>query len=116
MRMGWPEVCRYIIDPRIYQMNIEALINLDTWRKLPERFQRLMTDCMIENEKRYLAIMTELAEKEYHDMQEKGMKLIRFSPQETRWYVELAYQAGWDEVVKQNPELGPKLKRMLKPK
>ncbi len=116
IQMGWVDVCKYIIEPRIYQMNLEVLVNLKTWEKLPKHLQKLLMDCMIENEKKYGPIMAKIAEKEYKQMQEKGMKVIQFSPKDTKYYVDLAYEAGWDEVIKQNPELGPKLKKMLSPK
>jgi TRAP-type C4-dicarboxylate transport system substrate-binding protein len=115
VQMGWVDVCKYILEPRIYQMNIEGLINLKTWEKLSSEHQKLLTDCMIENEKKYQSIMADISEKEYKKMQEKGMQVVKFSPEETKTYVDMAYKAGWDEVIKQNPELGKKLKKMLTP-
>ena len=82
---------------------------------MPEHLKKIVMDAMIENENRYSTIMAEIAEKEFAEMQKKGMKVIKFSPEDTKFYVNLAYEAGWDEVIKQNPELGPKLKKMLTP-
>lgn len=113
--MGWPEVCKYIIEPKIYAMNLENLINLDTWNKLPKPMQTLMANLMIENEEKYEKVFMELGEKELKAMQDKGMKLIKFSPEDTKWYVDMAYKAGWDEVVKKSPDLGAKLKKLLSP-
>lgn len=115
VQMGWVDVCKYIIEPRIYQMNIEALFNLKSWQNLPAHLQKLLTDCMIKNEKEYSKVMAEIAEKEYQEMQKKGMKVIKFSAEDTKWYVALAYEAGWDEIIKQNPTLGPKLNKFLSP-
>ena len=115
VQMGWVDVCKYIIEPRIYQMNIEGLVNLERWKKLPAHHQKLLTECMIENEKKFKPIMADISEKEYAEMQKKGMEVVRFSPGETQAYVDMAYQAGWDEVIKQNPELGKKLQKMLTP-
>ena len=114
--MGWPEVCKYIIAPRIYEMNLETLINLDTWNKLSKPLQKLMSDLMIANEEKYGKLFAELGEKELKEMQDKGMKMIQFSPEDTKWYIDLAYKAGWEEVIKKSPELGPKLKTLLTPK
>lgn len=115
VQMGWVDVCKYILEPRIYQMNIEALVNLKKWESLPDHLKKLMTNSMIENEKKYMTIMAGIAEKEYAEMQKRGMKVIKFSPEESKRYVDLAYEAGWEEVIKENPELGPKLKKMLTP-
>jgi len=115
VQAGWVEVCKYVLEPRIYEMNIEGLVNMKTWEKLPGHLQKLLSDCMIENEKQYVKVMAGIAEKEFQEMQKKGVKVIKFSPDDTKWYVDLAYEAGWEEVIKQNPELGPKLKKMLTP-
>ncbi|MFZ0449630.1 MAG: TRAP transporter substrate-binding protein DctP, partial [Desulfatiglandaceae bacterium] len=112
IRAGWVEVCKYILEPRIYQMNIEGLVNLQTWQRLPRHLQKLMSDCMIENERKYTKIMAGIAENEFQEMQKKGMKVIQFSPADTKWYVNLAYEAGWDQVIKQNPTLGSKLRKL----
>jgi TRAP-type C4-dicarboxylate transport system substrate-binding protein len=116
LSMGWQEVCKYIIGPRIYAMNLETLVNLDTWNKLSKPMQKLMSDLMIANEEKYEKIFVELGEKELKAMQDKGMKLIQFSPEDTKWYLDLAYKAGWEEVIKKSPDLGPKLRTLLTPK
>ena len=113
--MGWSEVCKNIIEPRIYSMNVEALVNLDTWNKIPKNLQKMMEDLMAENEAKYTKFFAELGEKELQAMQAKGMKLIKFTPEDTKWFVDLAYKAGWDEVLNKAPELGPKLKKILSP-
>jgi TRAP-type C4-dicarboxylate transport system substrate-binding protein len=113
--MGWPEVCKFIVEPKLYSMNLEALINLDTWNKLTKPQQNLLTDLMIENETKFTKVFEELGEKELKAMQAKGMKFIKFTPEDTKWYVDLAYKAGWDEVIKKSPEIGPKLYKLLNP-
>ncbi len=115
VQSGWVEVCKYILEPRIYQMNVEALVNLDTWKKLPQHLKKLLTDCMIENEKEYSIIMKNIGEDEFKHMTNKGMEVIKFSPQDTQQYVEMAYEAGWAQIEKQNPDLAPKLKSLLTP-
>ena len=115
VQSGWAEVCKYILEPRIYEMNIEALFNLKSWEKLSLYLQKLLTDCMIENEKKFVKVMNDISEKEFADMQKKGMKVIKFSPKDTKWYIDTAYEAGWEEVIKQDPALGSQLRKMLTP-
>ena len=59
--------------------------------------------------------MNDISEKEFADMQKKGMKVIKFSPKDTKWYIDTAYEAGWEEVIKQDPALGSQLRKMLTP-
>jgi TRAP-type C4-dicarboxylate transport system substrate-binding protein len=112
---GWTEVCKYILKPRIYQMNIEALVNLDTWKKIPKQLQQVMTNCMIENEMKYSGVLNKLAEDEYFQMQKEGMEVIAFSSEDTKWYIDLAYEAAWEDVIKQSPEVGKKARHLLTP-
>ena len=115
VKSGWVEVCKYILEPRIFQMNIEALMNLKKWNSLPDDLKKLLLDSMAANEKESAKIMADLGEKELKEMQAKGMKMIKFSPEDTKWYVDLAYKAQWDDVISHAPELGPKLKKLLTP-
>lgn len=112
---GWHEVCQYVLAPRIYQMNLEVLVNLDTWNGLPEHLRDLLTRCQIEAEREMAGPLAELAEAEYQRMLDAGMEVIEFSPEDTEWYIDFAYSTAWDEVHKQNPELAPKLKELLTP-
>ena len=112
---GWHEVCKYVLAPRIYQMNLEVLVNLDTWNELPQEMRDLLTECQIEIEKEMAGPMLELGEKEYQRMLDAGMEAIEFTPEDTQWYIDFAYSAAWDYVYEQNPELGPQLKEFLSP-
>jgi TRAP-type C4-dicarboxylate transport system substrate-binding protein len=116
VKAGWVEVCKYILEPRIFQMNIEALVNLKKWNSLPADLKKILVDTMIANERESAKIMAALGEKELKQMHEKGMKTIKFTPEDTKWFVDLAYKAQWDDVIKHAPKLGPKLKKMLTPK
>jgi hypothetical protein len=76
----------------------------------------MIMEAMIDNEIKYASVMAGLAEKEYKEMQEKkGMKVIKFSPEDTQWYIDLAYKEGWDDVIRRSPDIGPKLKQLLNP-
>jgi len=113
IQQGWVEVCKYMLEPRLFQMNVEALMNWKAWEKLPENAKKLLVEEMKANEKQYAKVMTDLGEKEIVELQKKGQTMIKFSPEDTKWYVDLAYKSQWDEVATHAPELGPKLREML---
>ena len=113
IQQGWVEVCKYMLEPRLFQMNVEALMNWKAWEKLPENAKKLLVEEMKANEKQYAKVMTDLGEKEIVELRKKGQTMIKFSPEDTKWYVDLAYKSQWDEVATHAPELGPKLREML---
>jgi len=113
IQQGWVEVCKYMLEPRLFQMNVEALMNWKSWEKLPDNAKKLLVEEMKANERQYARVMADLGEKEIVELQKKGQIMIKFTPQDTKWFVDLAYKAQWDEVAKFAPELGPKLRAML---
>lgn len=40
--------------------------------------------------------------------------MIKFSPEDTKWYVETAKEAIWEELMKAAPESYPILREMLR--
>lgn len=44
---------------------------------------------------------------------EAGVQTITFSPEETARYRKIAYEAGWEEVLKLDPANGPKMKELI---
>ena len=112
---GWHEVSKYIVAPNFYQGATELTVNLDTWNKLPKHLQDIMVECMIETEIETVEPFRQASLDERQVMLDSGMELIEFSPEDTKWYVDLAYSAGWEDVTNNidPPELAPKLKEFL---
>ena len=44
---------------------------------------------------------------------EAGIKVIKFEGAEGEKYLKQAHDSGWEEIIKNNPETGPKLKGLL---
>ena len=110
---GWHEVCKYILEPRFFNMNAEVIMNGKTWDGLPAHLKAVVDAAQREHEVKWTAALTQVAEKEYKKLQGLGMEVIKFSPPDTKWYLDTAYKAHWDEVIKNAPELGPKLRRLI---
>lgn len=98
MSMSWHEVVRYIVAPKLFNMNIETLINREVYESLGPDLQAILEEAMIENEVEYTPIMTEIAQNEYDEMVAAGLEPIELSEEDTRRYLELAYQSQWQLV------------------
>ncbi|MFZ0451209.1 MAG: TRAP transporter substrate-binding protein DctP [Desulfatiglandaceae bacterium] len=112
---GWQEACKYIIVPGFYQAYTDLLINLDTWNRLPRTLQNLLQNAVNENERETASLYAQALKKEWEKHRASGVKSIEFSTADAKWYVDLAYSAGWRDVMKniRPPELGPKLKEIF---
>ncbi len=110
--LGWHEVTKYRVDPAFYRASVEVLLNNDAWDKLDADQQKILQDAAGFME----ALCSEDQEVNAAEMKkqaEKGIETITFSGAEGEAYVKQAYETGWAEFIKANPETGPKLKELL---
>ena len=49
-------------------------------------------------------------------LKEKGVKEIKFSPEDEKWFVNLAYTEEWKDIMKEDPLNGERLRRIPFPK
>lgn len=110
--LGWHEVTKYRVDPGFYRSSVEFLVNLDAWNKLDDAQKKVLQDAMGEIE----AMCDEeqaLNEAERKRQDEFGIKAISFAGADGEAYLKRAYDSGWAELIKANPETGPKLRDLL---
>jgi TRAP-type C4-dicarboxylate transport system substrate-binding protein len=113
--LGWHEVTKYRVDPGFYRASVEVLINLDKWKSLSAAQKKVLSDASA-------FLETTCREDEATNATEKkrqaGAKIqtITFAAKEGEAYVKRAYDTGWVEVIKANPQTGPKLRELLSKK
>lgn len=111
--LGLQEVTKYRVDPGFYDVDVNVLVNLDTWNKKLNDDQRAFLTKMgdwleaLNNEN------GEVRASEISKQKDAGIKVIEFSKEDEKLYLETAYKAGWDKVLKVCPENGPKLKQLF---
>lgn len=110
---GWQKVTKYIVEPGFYRGPNPILVNLNTWNKLPKKFQDLLTEAAIESEKTVVAYFEDLAKKERPLLIKEGIQVIDLPPVEKEKFLRVAYEEGWKDVLQKNPQTGPVLKKLL---
>lgn len=111
---GWAEVTKYRVGPGWYKMNNRVeLVNLDTWNRLPGHLQKLLLETEIEMEKKWYSLMLDYYSGVYKKLESKGIKYIKFSPEDERWFLDTIYNESWEWVIKQDPDYGSRLKKLL---
>lgn len=58
---GWHKQVKYIVEPGFYQVPNPLIMSLNTWKKLPKKFQDLLTEAASEAEKKAVAYFDQLA-------------------------------------------------------
>jgi len=114
MDLGWHEVIKYRIDPGFYVLDGTVAMNLDKWKSLPPDVQKGLLMAMEEFEKGIWMQYDRILAEERELLTKAGVKIIELSPEESKRYVALAYDSGWDELIKKRaPQEAPKVKAML---
>ncbi len=110
------EVVNYVIDHEFYRGNVTLTVNLDKWNKLPKHLQDLMMDVQFEVEREVMpAYEKGASDKGWAEVNAYGkIEHITFSPEDAKWFYDLANKCQWDQVKKAvSPEAYAKLRGFL---
>jgi TRAP-type C4-dicarboxylate transport system substrate-binding protein len=112
---GLYEVLNYTIDHPYFCDDCTWIMNLDKWNGLPEHLQDLMLDTYLEMEDEIARMEKAESLKNIQLMKDAGIEFIKFSPEDSEWFIETIYRAEWERLCEEMPEVGPKFKELLSP-
>ncbi len=112
-QFGLVEVVKYIIHPLMWWGGVYINLNLNTWKKLPPDIQKMMIDTMVEFEKKWEPVWAKLDQEEIARMKEKGIKEIKFSPDDEKWFMNLAITKEWEDIAKDDPVNANRIKKFV---
>ena len=52
---------------------------------------------------------------EWKDLEKAGVKRIKFSPKDEKYYLDTAYEVEWEALAEKVPDLIPELRRVCSP-
>jgi TRAP-type C4-dicarboxylate transport system substrate-binding protein len=109
--LGWDKVTKFRLEPAFYSVEVNVLVNLDTWKGLTDAQRKVLNDAALWLEgldaENTAAIAAE------RDKQAKaGIQPIDFGPDESKKFIEKANEVAWQSVIKRAPESGAKLRAL----
>lgn len=107
------EVCKYIIKPGVGNGALAMIMNLETWKKLPQDVQKIIQDTNFEVLREYIVDMDKEVQKAEDTGVAKGMEIIKFSPEDEKWFLEKYYDESWKENTKKYPDIAPELRKLF---
>ncbi|HHV63569.1 MAG TPA: TRAP transporter substrate-binding protein DctP [Peptococcaceae bacterium] len=110
---GWHEVTGYCIEPSFYKVDGAILVSDKVWQTLNDTQKAALTDAAKEIEietKEYYA--KKIAE-ERQIIEQTGVKTITLPDDVAAEYLKIAYDSAWNNVIKNAPEDGPKLRELI---
>jgi TRAP-type C4-dicarboxylate transport system substrate-binding protein len=108
--LGWNERTKYRVDPGFYSAEVSILINKGVWDKLNDKQKAVLQKAAEQAEAEAVPDFTKENASETERQAKAGIQTITFDAANTKRYIDEAYKAGWDGVIRQSPEHGPKLR------
>ena len=110
--LGWHERTRYRVEPGFYNAEVSVLVNKSAWTKLTDAQRQVLSEAgrWLETEATDWA---KFNAEEAARQQAAGIEAITFSAKDAEAFRAKAYEAGWEGVIRQSAEHGPKLKQLF---
>jgi TRAP-type C4-dicarboxylate transport system substrate-binding protein len=109
--LGWEKVTKYRLQPGIYSVEVNVLVNLESWKALNEAQRKVLNDAALwlegldaEN------LQVNAAETERQTR--AGIEPVAFGPEESAKFLNRANEVVWQSVLKRAPENGAKLRQL----
>jgi len=111
--LGWNEKTKYRVDPGFYTAEVSVLVNKATWDKLSDAQKDVLRKAGATGEQEAPGEFAAENDKETKRQAAGGIQTITLKPGVAEVYVAKAYAAGWDGIIRQSAETGPKLKALF---
>jgi TRAP-type C4-dicarboxylate transport system substrate-binding protein len=109
--LGWEKVTKYRLEPAFYSVEVNVLVNLDSWKALSDAQRKVLTDAAAWLEG-LDAENTALIAAERDKQTKIGIQPIEFSADEAKKFLDKANEVAWQSVIKRAPEAGAKLRQL----
>jgi TRAP-type transport system periplasmic protein len=109
--LGWDKVTKFRLEPAFYSVEVNVLVNLDTWKALSDPQRKVLSDAALWLEG-LDAENTAAVAAEREKQAKAGIQPIDFGPEESRKFLEKANEVAWQSVLKRVPDSGAKLRQL----
>jgi TRAP-type C4-dicarboxylate transport system substrate-binding protein len=110
--LNWHEKTKFRVDPGFYNAEVSIIMNLDAFKKLTPQQRSFV-------EKQALALEAmnsywpKFNKEETARQAKAGIETVKFDAATAKSYVDKAYEVGWAHAIKQSPEHGPQMRKLL---
>jgi TRAP-type C4-dicarboxylate transport system substrate-binding protein len=109
--LGWDKVTKFRMEPAFYSVEVNVLVNLDSWKALNDAQRKVLNDAALWLEG--LDSENEAAIKAERDRQAKaGIQALDFGADAAKAFLARANDVAWQSVIKKAPEQGAKLRQL----
>jgi TRAP-type C4-dicarboxylate transport system substrate-binding protein len=110
--LNWQEKTKYRVDPGFYNAEVGLVMNLDKYKGLPAKAREYL-DRQALGYERQNDFWKTYNQEEAKRQAQAGIEVIRFDAATSKAYVEKSKEIGWANAIKQSPQYGEALKKVL---
>jgi TRAP-type C4-dicarboxylate transport system substrate-binding protein len=110
---GWERYTKYRVEPGFYQVIGAFIMNLDKWKSLRADQRAVLSRVALEYEKGFPALAAKRNVSFAKEQADAGVQVIKLDGAERAKFLKTAYEAGWEEHMKADPENAAKLKAFI---
>ncbi len=109
--LGWEKVTKFRMEPAFYSVEVNVLVNQDTWKSLNDAQRKVLSDAALWLEG--LDSENEAAIKAERDRQAAaGIQALDFGADAAKSFLVRANDVAWQSVLRRAPENGAKLRQL----
>ena len=107
------EVAPNLLQPNYYHSMVDHMVNAKRFDGLPKDIQKAFLDASEATDAWGLALTQKTAVTEREAMKKQGLVENHLPADEGKEFLDIAVNAGWDKVIKDAPDTGPKLRDLM---
>jgi TRAP-type C4-dicarboxylate transport system substrate-binding protein len=107
------EVTKYVVTHEFYAAAMNVLVNLKKWNQIPKETRNRIVAINHEVYPKIVKHYEKVLANDWKDILDNGIKPIKFSSEDRKAFLNLAYEGGWKRIIGKSPKTGPRLKNML---
>ena len=110
IKLGFGPVTKYRVEPAFFHAETVYLFNEDTWQSLTDEQRTAISKIAEEFESYASDAVSKIIDEEYAAQEKAGIKVLELSGDAKDRYMNLASEAGWEDVKDKTPDLYEKLR------
>jgi TRAP-type C4-dicarboxylate transport system substrate-binding protein len=110
--LGWEQVTRFRLDPGFYNVDVNVLVNLESWRRLSDRQRQILETAALWLEG-LDAENVAIIEAERQRQGQANIQAVALPEADARRFLERANEVAWQSVIRQSPETGARLRQLI---
>jgi TRAP-type C4-dicarboxylate transport system substrate-binding protein len=110
--LNWQEKTKFRVDPGFYNAEVGLVMNLDKYKGLPAKAREYL-DRQALGYERQNDFWKTYNQNEAKRQAQAGIQTITFDAATSKAYVEKSKEIGWANAIKQSPQYGEQLKKVL---